>query len=69
MSLIIADVYKRVVRHPIQEDGTFACLASKYSVSKAIAFNWVRAYRKEFQTKDNAIFKRKLIQGVRRLRQ
>ena len=60
---------KKVVRQHIQDGRTLASLAAEYGVSKATISNWVRAYREECQTNDEAMNQYELMQEIRRLRQ
>lgn len=69
MQQISTETRKKVVRQHIQDGRTLASLAAEYGVSKATISNWVRAYRKECQTNDEAMNQYELMQEIRRLRQ
>jgi transposase len=60
---------KKIVKQHIQEGRTLVSLAAEYGVSKASISNWVRAYREECQTDDDAKSQLELMEEVRRLRQ
>ncbi len=60
---------KKIVKQHIQEGRTLASLAAEYGVSKASISNWVRAYREECQTDDDAKSQLELMEEVRKLRQ
>ncbi len=60
---------KKIVKQHIQEGRTLANLAAEYGVSKASISNWVRAYREECQTDDEAKSQLELMEEVRKLRQ
>ena len=45
---------KKVVMQHIQDGRTLKSLAAEYGVSKASISNWVRAYREECQTNEEA---------------
>ncbi len=59
---------KKIVKQHIQEGRTLASLAAEYGVSKASISNWVRAYREECQTDDDAKSQLELMEEVRKLR-
>lgn len=59
---------KKIVKQHIQWR-TLASLAAEYGVSKASISNWVRAYREECQTDDDAKSQLELMEEVRKLRQ
>ena len=59
---------KRVVRYHIQDGRTIASLSAEYGASKATISNWVRSYREECQTNDEAKSEYELMQEVRCLR-
>ncbi len=59
---------KQVVRYHIQDGRTIASLSAEYGASKASISNWVRNYREECQTNEEAKSEYELMQEVRRLR-
>jgi transposase len=69
MKSITNETRKKIVRQHIQDGRTLASLAAEYGVSNATISNWVRAYREECQTNDEAKNQLELMQEVRRLRQ
>ena len=69
MSRITNDVKKKVVKEHIQDGRTLNSLAAEYGVSHATISNWVRSYREECQTNDEAKNEYELMQEVRKLRQ
>ena len=60
---------KKIVQQHIQDGRTLASLAAEYGVSKASISNWVRTYREECQTNDEAKSQLELMEEVRKLRQ
>lgn len=69
MSQNTTEARQKVVRHHIQDSRTIASLAAEYGVSKATISNWVRVYREECQSNENAMSELELMREVRRLRQ
>ena len=60
---------KKIVREHIENARSLASLAAEYGVSKATISNWVRAYREECLTNDEAKSEYELMMEVRKLRQ
>ncbi len=60
---------KKIVMQHIQDGRTLKSLAAEYGVSKASISIWVREYREECQTNDEAKTQLELMEEVRRLRQ
>lgn len=60
---------QKIVTKHIQDGRTLKSLAAEYGVSKASISNWVRAYREECQTNDEAKSQLELMEEVRKLRQ
>ena len=60
---------KKIVQQHIQDGRALQSLADEYGVSKASISNWIRAYRKEYQTKDEEKTQLQLMEEVRKLRQ
>ena len=46
-----SDFRKKVVVQHVRDGRTTASLSAEYGISKATVSNWVKAYRKECQTK------------------
>ena len=63
------DFRKKVVTLHIRDGRTIASLAAEYGVSSATVSNWVRAYREECQTNDEAKSELELLEEIRKLRQ
>ncbi len=68
MGQFTEETKKQVVRCHIQDGRTIASLSAEYGASKATISNWVRSYREECQTNDEAKGEYELMQEVRRLR-
>lgn len=68
MGQFTEETKKRVVRRHIQDGRTIASLSAEYGASKATISNWIRNYREECQTNDEAKSEYELMQEVRRLR-
>ena len=62
------DFRKKVVVLHLRDGRTIASLAAEYGVSKATVSNWVKAYREECQTNDEAKSELELLEEVRKLR-
>ena len=62
------ELRKKVVVLHIRDGRTLASLSAEYGVSKATVSNWVRAYREECQTNDEAKSELELLEEVRNLR-
>lgn len=62
------DFRKKVVILHLRDGRTIASLAAEYGVSKATVSNWVKAYREECQTNDEAKSELELLEEVRKLR-
>lgn len=60
---------KKIVMQHIQDGRTLKSLAAEYGVSQASISNWVRSYREECQTDDEAKTQLELMEEVRKLRQ
>lgn len=60
---------KKVAIQHIRDGRTIASLTAEYGVSKATISNWVKAYREECQTNDEAKTELELLEEVRKLRQ
>ena len=69
MQTITEETKKKVVKLHIQDGRTIASLAAEYGVCHATISNWIRAYREECQTNDEAKNEYELMQEVRKLRQ
>lgn len=63
------DTKKKVVKLHIQEGRTIASLSAEYGVSKATVSNWVRNYREECQTNEEAMNEYELMLEIQKLRQ
>lgn len=68
MNHYTTDFRKKVVVQHLRDGRTIASLAAEYGVSNATISNWVRAYREECQTNDEAKSELELLEEVRRLR-
>lgn len=68
MGYFTEETKKWVVRCHIQDGRTIASLSAEYGASKATISNWVRNYREECQTNDEAKSEYELMQEVRCLR-
>ena len=68
MKEIPPEIKKKVVREHIENARTRASLAAEYGVSKATISNWIRAYREECQTNDEAKNQYELMLELKRLR-
>ena len=62
------DFRKKVVVLHLRDGRTIASLAAEYGVSKATVSNWVKAYREECQTNDEAKSELELLEEIRQLR-
>ena len=62
------DFRKKVVVLHLRDGRTIASLAAEYGVSKATVSNWVKAYREECQTNDEAKSELELLEEIRKLR-
>ena len=62
------DFRKKVVVQHIRDGRTIASLAAEYGVSRATVSNWVKAYREECQTNDEAKSELELLEELRKLR-
>ena len=60
---------KKIVMQHIQDGRTLKSLAAEYGVSKASISNWVRIFREECQTNDEAKSQLELMEEIHRLRQ
>ena len=60
---------KKIVMQHIPDGRTLKSLAAEYGVSQASISNWVRSYREECQTDDEAKTQLELMEEVRKLRQ
>ena len=69
MSKVRPESKKEIVQLHIQEGRTLSSLAAEYGVSTATISNWVRAYREECQTNEEAMNQLELMQEIRKLRQ
>ena len=63
------DFRKKVVILHLRDGRTIASLAAEYGVSKATISNWVKTYREECQTNDEAKSELELLEEIRSLRQ
>ena len=68
MSQHTDDFRKKVVVLHLRDGRTIASLAAEYGVSKATVSNWVKAYREECQTNDEAKSELELLEEIRKLR-
>lgn len=68
MTQFTDELRKKVVVQHIRDGRTLASLSAEYGVSKATVSNWVRAYREECQTNDEAKSELELLEEVRKLR-
>lgn len=68
MTQFTDELRKKVVVKHIRDGRTLASLSAEYGVSKATVSNWVRAYREECQTNDEAKSELELLEEVRKLR-
>ena len=68
MNHYTTDFRKKVVVQHLRDGRTIASLAAEYGVSNATISNWVRAYREECHTNDEAKSEIELLEEVRRLR-
>ena len=59
---------KKVAIQHIRDGRTLASLSAEYGVAKATICNWVKEYREECQTNDEAKSELKLLEEVRKLR-
>lgn len=59
---------KKVVKLHLQDGRTIASLSSEYGISKASVTNWVRKYREECQTNEEAKNEYELMLENRQLR-
>ena len=62
------EIKKQVVRYHIQDSRTIASLSAEYGASKATISNWIRRYREECQTNQEAKSEYEFMQEVRQLR-
>ena len=62
------DFRKKVVVEHLRDGRTLASLAAEYGVSKNTVSNWVKAYREECQTNDEAKSQLQLLEEMRQLR-
>ena len=62
------DFRRKVVIAHIRDGRTLASLAAEHGVSRNTVCNWVKAYRIECQTNDEAKSELELLEEVRRLR-
>ena len=68
MSHFNEEYRKKVAVLHIRDGRTIASLAAEYGVAKATISNWVKAYREECQTNDEAKSELELLEEVRKLR-
>ena len=68
MTQFTDELRRKVVVQHIRDGRTLASLSAEYGVSKATVSNWVRAYREECQTNDEAKSELELLEEVRKLR-
>lgn len=63
------DIKKKVVKQHLQDGRTIASLAAEYGVCKATVSNWIRSYREECQTSEEAMSEYELMMEIKKLRQ
>lgn len=69
MQRVTDETKKKIVKLHLQDGRTLNSLAAEYGVSNASISNWVRNYREECQTNDDAMNEYELMLEIKKLRQ
>ena len=69
MQHISDETKKKIVKLHVQDGRTIASLSAEYGICKATVSNWVRSYREECQTNEEAMNEYELMKEIKKLRQ